>query len=149
MITGREANDAANWFYSEVVQPTVADSLKHTDSVRLGILACFVLAHMADHYFHARHPVPNLGDFRAELRKNGAFRLVDDVTNGTKHVKKGRDGRLGFEDVGAQEINMGNLRCGWPINGTEVMVEDNKNLWLLSQLTEAADEMWKAKLARQ
>jgi hypothetical protein len=53
-----------------------------------------------------------------------------DVTNGTKHVKRGRDRRLGFEDIGAQEISIGILHAGWPISGTEAMVEDDGNLWL-------------------
>jgi hypothetical protein len=149
MITGREGYDPASWFYDEIVQPSVAESLRQTDNLRLGILACFVLAHMADHFFHARHPAPGLDAFRKELRGNGAFRLIDDLTNGVKHVKRGRDGRLGFDDLGEQEITAGNMHCGWPINGKEIMVEDAENLWLLSQLIEAADEMWKAKLGQE
>jgi hypothetical protein len=148
MITGREGDDAAIWFYREIVQPTVAEFLTERESVRRVVLACIVLSHMADHYFHARHPVSSLGDFRTELRENGAFRLIEDVTNGTKHVKRGRDGRLGFEDIGAQEISFGNLHAGWPISGTEAMVEDDGNLWLLSQLVQAVDEMWRAKLTQ-
>jgi hypothetical protein len=146
MITGREGDDAATWFYRGIVQPTVAESLTERDSVRRGVLACIALAHMADHYFHARKPVASRKDFSKELRKNGAFRLVEDVTNGTKHVKRGRDGRLGFEDIGAQQITCGNLRSGWPISGKEVMVEDNENFWLLAELITVADEMWRAKL---
>src|ERR1700730_3140902 len=77
MITGREGDDAAIWFYREIVQPTVAEFLTERESVRRVVLACIVLSHMADHYFHARHPVSSLGDFRTELRENGAFRLIE------------------------------------------------------------------------
>jgi hypothetical protein len=152
MITGREGADSETWFYAEIVSPTVVEYLTQRDSVRRGVLACVALANMANHYFHARQPVASLRNFRTELRKNGAFRLVEDVANGTKHVKRGtrsNDKHLGFEDIGAQEINFGNLRCGWPFHGTEVMVEDDGNLWLLSQLVTAADEMWRNKLANR
>jgi hypothetical protein len=148
--TGRESDDAAVWFYREIVQPTVAESLTERDSVRRGVLACIVLTHMADHYFHARKPVAKKDEFQEELRKNGAFRLIEDVTNGTKHVKRvtksGKVIRLGFEDIVAQEINLGNLHAGWPISGKEVMVEDGKNIWLLAQLITIVDEMWRTKL---
>jgi hypothetical protein len=149
MITGREGCDAAVWFYREIVQPTVAEALTQRDSVQRGVLACVVLAHMANHYFHTKHPFPNLDEFQKELRKNGAFRLVEGVTNGTKHVKRGtrpHDKHLGFEDIGAREIACDTLLCGGPISGTEVFVEDDGNLWLLSQLVMSADEMWRAKL---
>jgi hypothetical protein len=149
MRTGREGCDAAAWFYSEIVQPTVAEALTERDSVRRGVLACVVLTHMANHYFHASRPFASLDEFQKELRKNGAFRLVEGVTNGTKHVKRGtrpHDKHLGFEDIGAQEIACGTLLCGGPISGTEVMVEDNGNIWHLSQLIMTADEMWRTKL---
>jgi hypothetical protein len=32
--------------------------------------------------------------------------------------------------------------------GTEAMVEDDGNLWLLSQLVQAVDETWRAKLTQ-
>ena len=76
MITGREGDDAAIWFYREIVQPTVAEFLTERESVRRVVLACIVLSHMADHTF-MRHPVSSLGDSRTELRANGAFWLIE------------------------------------------------------------------------
>jgi hypothetical protein len=147
MISKRETPDAAAWFYIKIVQPTVAEALAQRDSIRRGVIACIALTHIADHYFHARHPLPKKDKFFKELRKNGAFRLVQDVTDGTKHAKRitkdGKIERLGFEDVTSQEINLGNMRSGWPISGTEVMVADKGNLWLLSQLIPLVDEMWR------
>jgi len=40
------------------------------------------------------------------------------------------------------------LRAGWPIGGTQVIVEDGNTEWLLSHLVKAAIEMWQKKLER-
>jgi hypothetical protein len=77
-----------------------------------------------------RHPVSSLGDSRTELRANGAFWLIEMSRMGpstsNEDVMVGSVSRIS----GAQEISIGILHAGWPISGTEVMVEDDGNLWL-------------------
>lgn len=150
-MSSTERPDPAVSFFHEIVAPTVADFLRAPESRRLGCLACLALASMADHFFHARSvPVEghtNADAFRRSLgAQHWGVGVVIGVANAAKHVVR-RPGRVGYEDVQAQEITFGNLRCGWPINGREVMIEvEPDNLWLLSTLTEAAMDFWKGKL---
>lgn len=153
MSTDREGDDKAVGFYTKIVKPTIVESRQRPDDMRLAILACLVLSHMAEHYYQARIQTVvgsvSAQAFRETLRnENGAFRLIADIADAAKHVKRGRDGRLGYDNIGAQPIDISNLRAGWPINGTQVMAEDGSNLWLLSQLVTVADKMWQTKLGR-
>jgi hypothetical protein len=147
----REGDDA-EWFYRVVMQPTVTEFLAHPDDMRRGVLAALVVSHIAEHYFEARKPIQgsaNTQAFRQSLRdENGAYRLIADVADATKHVLRGRqNGRqMAFEDVEARRIDFSNLRCGWPFAGIQVMVRDGDTVWLLSRLIKAATEMWEAKL---
>jgi hypothetical protein len=106
---------------------------------------------MSDHYFYSR-PASVEGSLDADAfrrsvsGKNWAVGQVIGVANATKHVQR-RPGRVGYQDVSVQEINAGNLRCGWPINGTEVMIEVKEDeLWLLSDLVEEAVNFWRLRL---
>ncbi|HYG87247.1 MAG TPA: hypothetical protein VD978_13400 [Azospirillum sp.] len=107
---------------------------------------------MADHYFHARPELrEGYADANAFRRAIGeshwALRQVIGVANATKHVER-RPGRVGYQDVSSQSITCGNLRAGWPISGTQVMIEvDGGEFWLLSRLVEAAREFWRNRLA--
>jgi hypothetical protein len=145
------ADDDALAFFQEMVEPTVAEFLVRPDDRRSGCLACLSLASMSDHYFHSRpESVEGAQDAdafrRAVSAKNWAVGQVIGVANATKHVRR-RPGRVGYQDVSVQEISMGNLRCGWPINGTEVMIEVKEDdLWLLSDLVEEAIKFWKLRL---
>lgn len=113
--------DPAVEFYRQIVEPTVAQFLTQPDDARLGCLACLVLASMADHYFHAREkPLEGhdeVGRFRFALGEaRWPYRQVLAVANATKHVLPYRD-RLGFRQIGIDDIHAGNLRCDWPISG--------------------------------
>lgn len=78
---------------------------------------------------------------------NWSVGTIIGIANATKHALP-RPGRLEFGDVFADDITCGNLRCDWPINGREVMVEvAPDNLWLLSDLVEEAARYWAEKVA--
>jgi hypothetical protein len=140
--------DDALTFLREMVEPTVAEFLERPDDRRRGCLACLCLASMADHYFHARPGSRDGCDNADAFRRyvgglNGAVKQVIGVANATKHVER-RRGRVGYQDVSAQQINLGNMRCGWPFTGTQVMVEvEDGYVWLLSDLVEAAVAFWR------
>src|SRR5258708_4523378 len=115
----REGLDGAEWFYNMVIEPTVAEFLSGPDDIRRGILAAVVVSHMAEHYYEDRKPIAGFGSsqaFRRALRdENGAYRLITDVADASKHVLPGRHRgavRLGFEDVEAHQIDLSNLRSG-------------------------------------
>ena len=150
--------DAALKFFNEVVEPTVEEFLFRESDVRRGYLASLALASMSDHYFHARPELvekyTNVGNFRGKLRKdNFAFGQVMDVANATKHVlpvynEQGALKKIGFEHVSVQEITVGVLRAGWPINGPTTVVEVKENdMWRLATLVETARDMWREKFA--
>lgn len=144
------ASDAAT-FFAEMVLPTVAEFLRDRADKRRGCLACLALASMSDHYFYTPGAVvngnPDANSFRqSHSAANWAVGTVIGVANATKHVRR-RSGRAGFNDVFADDISFGNMRCGWPINGREVMVEVAPgDVWLLSELVEEAASYWKAKV---
>lgn len=85
--------------------------------------------------------------FRASSRKdNWAVGQVNEIANATEHVIRHGSG-ISYGDLGAHEIAVGNLRCGWPINGDQVMVETSPGtLWLVKDLVASADEWRKGKL---
>lgn len=145
--------DDAVTFFQEMVEPTVAEFHKHPADRRRGCLACLCIASMADHYFHARpegrEGCSTADQFRQKVSGiNLAVGQVIGVANATKHVVR-RRGRVGYQDVSSQQITLGILRFGWPINGTHVMIEvEDGNLWLLSQLVEAAMTFWHDRLGR-
>ncbi len=146
------AGDEGLTFFRDMVEPTVAEFLARPDDRRRGCLACLCLASMADHYFHARPAFRDgCGDADAFRRKiagaSWAVGQVIGIANATKHVVR-RPGRVGYEDIAERQIAFGNLRCGWPINGRQVMVEvEGGKLWLLSHLAQAALEFWRGRLA--
>ena len=148
---GGETADAAA-FHSEIVEPTVADFLANRADKRRGCLACLVLASMSDHYFHTPGAVVDgHPDANAYRQSHGAAcwaaGVVIGVANATKHVLR-RPGRVGFSDVFADDISVGNMRCDWPIEGREVMIEVTPdNLWLLGDLVEAAARYWTEKVS--
>jgi hypothetical protein len=146
------APDDAVAFFQEIVEPTVAEFLEMPADRRLGCLACLCLASMADHYFHAL-PESCVGSANADIFRqkvanaNWAVGQVIGVANATKHFQR-RPGRVGYKDVSAQQITLGNLRAGWPISGAAVMVEvADGNVWLLTQLVETAMTFWGDRLA--
>lgn len=145
-------NDGAAMFFHEIVEPTVAEFLSQTDDKRRGCLACLSLSAMADHYFHARpegrEGCSDANRFRWKVGEiNWAVGQVNGVANATKHVER-RQGRVGYQDVSSQQITVGNLRVGWPVNGTQIIIEvEHGNLWLLSQLVEVAMTFWRNRLA--
>jgi hypothetical protein len=128
--------DDALAFFQEMVEPTVAEFLTRPDDRRRGCVACLSVEGSLD-----------ADAFRRSVSgKNWAVGQVIGVANATKHVQR-RPGRVGYQDVSVQEINAGNLRCGWPINGTEVMIEVKEDeLWLLSDLVEEAVNFWRLRL---
>jgi len=143
----RDAAADAATFFAEMVLPTVAEFLRGRADKRLGCNACLALASMSDHYFHtlgaAVAPHFDVDKYRrSHAAKNWAVGTIIGIANATKHVLR-KPGRVGFGDVFADNITCGNLRCGWPINGREVMVEvAPDNLWLLSDLVEEATRYW-------
>jgi hypothetical protein len=142
---------AAIEFYQQVVAPTVAEFLARPDNHRLACLACLCLSAVAEHYTHATAEASEAASAIKALRRssreeNWAVGQVNDIANATKHVVRNGSG-VGYHDFGAQEISFGNLRCGWPINGTQVMVETEPGtLWLVTDLVASADQWWKGKL---
>ena len=136
-----------------MVEPTVSEFLADPSDHRKGCLACLCLASMADHFFHARPDsrggCKDADSFRAMVGKSDwAVGQIIGIANATKHVER-RRGRVGYQDVSAQKITLGNLRCGWPFNGSQVMVETKAGeLWLLSHLVEAAMVYWRNRVAR-
>ena len=143
--------DGASAFFRDIVEPTVAEFLAGAGDQRRGCLACLCLASMVDHYFHARP------EFRQGCRTvqafsrniasaNWAVGQVIGVANATKHFARTED-RVGYEDIKTRPIAFGNARCGWPINGAYVMLQDPEGkVWLLSHLAEAALEFWRNRL---
>jgi hypothetical protein len=146
------ADDNGLTFFREMVEPTVAEFLAGPDDRRRGCLACLCLASMADHYFHAQPAFRDgCGDVRAFRVKiagaNWAVGQVIGIANAAKHVVR-RSGRVGYDDIAPRQIAFGNLRCGWPINGRQVMVQaEGGKLWLLSHLAQAALEFWRSRSA--
>lgn len=150
-----EAQTATTEFYLTVVAPTVADFLAHPHDHRLACLACLCLSALPDHYIHAkpeykserRKAVKAISALRESSREeNWTVGQVNDIANAIKHVIR-LDTRVGYQDVDAKDIRVGNLRCGWPINGTHVMVEVKPDEeWLVSDLVAAANEWWWRKL---
>lgn len=142
---------AAIEFYKQVVEPTVAEFFAHPSDKRLACLACLCLSALAEHYVHATAETSEAKSIVKALRlssrrDNWAVGQVNDIANATKHVTRSGPG-IGYGDLGAQEIAIGNLRCGWPINGVQVMVETSPDeLWLVTDLVESANEWWKRKL---
>lgn len=150
-----EAQTATIEFYHTVVAPTVAEFLGRPDDHRLACLACLSLSALPEHYIHAK---PEFKSERNEAEKaikalrkssreeNWAVGHVNDIANAIKHVVR-KEARVGYEDVESRNITVGNLRCGWPINGTHVMVEVKPgSLWLVDDLVAATDEWWRGKL---
>ncbi len=103
-----------DWFFDEVVQPTLDDFFLHRDCVRRGMLAALAVSSLADHIAVAESersgllslhspgaPLPKgqrkkvfaeLGDFRGGLAgRCGDFALVRDVADATKHARLDRD----------------------------------------------------------
>ena len=146
--------DDAVTFFQEMVEPTVAEFHEHPADRRRGCLACLCIASMADHYFHARPEAcegcSTANQFRWKISEiNKAVGQVIGVANATKHFERQPGTYRGYQDVSSQQITLGILRCGWPINGTHVMIEvEDGNLWLLSQLVEAAMTFWRDRLGR-
>jgi hypothetical protein len=137
---------AAIEFYQSVVEPTVAEFFARPSDERLACLACLCLSALAEHYVHATAEASGAKSIVKALRlssrsDNWAVGQVNDIANATKHVIRSGPG-IGYRDVGAQEITVGNLRCGWPINGVQVMVETSPGtLWLVRNLVASADEV--------
>lgn len=143
--------EAAINFYMEVVEPTVTSFLNKPNDKRLACLACLCLSALAEHYIHAtterEAAASALKAFRISSRnENWAIGQVNDIANATKHVIR-RGSGLGYQDINTEEIIVGNLQCGWPINGEEVMVETSPDkLWLVTDLVETTNEWWRTKL---
>lgn len=146
-----KVHPAATDFYDMVVGPTVAEFLRRPDDQRLACLACLCLSALAEHYVRATEKAEKARQAIKELREksryeNWAVGQVNDIANAVKHVVR-KDSRVGYQDVSTQEIRLGLFRCGWPINGTEVMIEvEPDHVWLVSDLVEAADFWWRTKL---
>ena len=142
--------DDALLFFREMVEPTVTEFMADRADKRRGCLACLALAGMAEHFFHARPDLSAIGraSFKARLRsENWAVGAIADVANATKHVVGAKDrGKWGYNDLQSMEMGQcGVLRCGWPINGEEVLVGPEHE-WRLSQLIECAIDFWRGKL---
>jgi hypothetical protein len=150
-MTEEGGSDPALGFFHDIVEPTVAEFLHQPHDTRLGLLACLTLASMSDHYFHARPrdvaPCRQPGHFRGMLKDaHFAFRQVADIANATKHVQP-LPGRAALQHMSEQDVTVGLLRAGWPINGRMVMLEVRPGeWWLLSDLVQAATDMWREKL---
>ncbi|MFG1346117.1 hypothetical protein V5F59_14580 [Xanthobacter autotrophicus DSM 431] len=139
-------------FYQQIVEPTVTEFFADPSDKRLACLACLCLSALAEHYVHATAEASETKSSVKELRlssrrENWAVGQVNDIANATKHVIRSGPG-IRYEDLGTQEVEVGNLRCGWPINGVEVMVETSPDgtLWLVTELVESANEWWRRKL---
>ncbi|WP_439596713.1 hypothetical protein [Falsiroseomonas sp.] len=152
--------NAAAAFFTEMVEPTVAEFMAAPDNRRRGCLACLVVSSLADHYFHAIE-APKLGEvstkkLREALKsfrngvaaENWSVNQVHDIANATKHYAKMGD-RVVLSDLQADEIGeFGVLQFGWPINGRYVIVEvAPDNTWLLSELVEEAARYWRYRLS--
>jgi hypothetical protein len=164
-------DDDAVLFYLQVVEPTVSEFLEEPGDFRKAALACLTLSAMADHFFHARTPMPGfltVGAFRGSLRYDSkadkkpgevsSLGFVLDIANAVKHVTRGFQGdRVGFSDVETftldeesyePETDDGDLDLGdfSPPLGDQVMVEIDGMLRLVSGLVEVANETWRKKL---
>ena len=142
--------DDALMFFRDMVEPTVAEFMANRADKRRGCLACLVLASMTEHFFHARPELCAVGRaaFKARVRsENWAVGAIADVANATKHVAGATDrGKWGYSDLQAMEMGQcGVLRCGWPINGEEVLVGPDR-AWRLSELIECTILFWRQKL---
>ena len=150
MPDSNQPADDALLFFREMVEPTVAEFMANRADRRRGCLACLVLASMTEHFFHAR-PVLNAlsrASFKTTIRnENWAVGAIADVANATKHVVGAKErGKWSYNDLQAMEIGQcGVLRCGWPINGEEVLVGSDHE-WRLSELIECVMEFWRTKL---
>jgi hypothetical protein len=105
---------------------------------------------MTEHFFHARPELyaVSRAAFKARVRsENWAVGAIADVANATKHVAGATDrGKWGYSDLQAMETGQcGVLRCGWPINGEEVLVGPDR-AWRLSELIECTILFWQRKL---
>ena len=105
---------------------------------------------MTEHFFHARLNLiaTDRASFKASIRReNWAVGAIADVANATKHVVGAKDrGKWGYNDLQAMEMGQcGILRCGWPINGEEVLVGADHE-WRLSELVECVMDFWREKL---
>jgi hypothetical protein len=148
----REAAAEAATFFAEMVLPSVAEFLRERADKRRGCLACLALASMSDHFFRTQGtPVAPHRDAdscrRSHAAVNWSVGTIIGIANATKHALR-KPGRVGFGDVFADDIAWGNLRCGWPINSREVMVQvAPDNLWLLSDLVGEAARYWAGKVS--
>lgn len=87
----------------------------------------------SEHYVRATEKAEKARQAIKELREksryeNWAVGQVNDIANAVKHVVR-KDSRVGYQDVSTQEIRLGLFRCGWPINGTEVMIEVEPDMY--------------------
>jgi hypothetical protein len=142
-------NDGALQFFREVVEPTVAEFMADRADKRRGCLACLALASMTEHYTHARlgggeHAKAFKSATRAE---NKAVGWISDVANATRHViRSTKFEAIGYGDIETLEMGQcGVLRCGWPINGEEVLVGP-EHQWRLSELIDCTMDFWRGKL---
>lgn len=150
MIASDSRDDRATQFFREFVEHTVADFMAKRADKRLGCLACLALASLTEHYIHAR-----LGGsedarkaFKLSVRQeNKAVGWIADVANATRHVvRPSKFDAIGYRDIQSMEMGRcGILRCGWPINGQEVLVGPDHE-WRLSDLIKCAVGFWREKL---
>ena len=141
----------AHRFFREIVEPTVGEFMVDPSDKRRGCLACLVLASLTEHYTltFAGASKKEREDMKlAFYNENKAVQWVADVANATRHVKRDpKFKKIGFSDI--QTMNMGQcdvLRCGWPIDGEEVLV-GSEHEWRLADLLEWAMDFWRQKLA--
>jgi hypothetical protein len=73
--------------------------------------------------------------------KDWAYCRVIDIANGTKHAKKSLD-NLHLQAPGVCGI----IRCGFPMSPEPYVFIDDRNAWLLYQLTDHVADKWKKKL---
>lgn len=142
--------DAAQTFFRDMVEPTVAEFLTDPSDKRRGCLACLVVASMTEHYFQAHPDLPHasIASFKTQLRRdNWVLGAIADIANATKHVAPTRSEKWSYADINV--INSGQcgiLQCGWPIGaGDEVLVGPDMN-WRLVELLEIAMDYWRAEV---
>lgn len=103
-----------DWFFNEIVQPTLDDFFQHRECVRRGMLAALAVSSLVDHIAVARSersgvlrqhatgialPKRARGEFfdglvafRSDVANQcGDFALVRDVADATKHARLDRD----------------------------------------------------------
>ena len=140
------SNDAALLFFRDMVEPTVAEFMADRTDKRRGCLACLMVASLTEHYFQARPDLATMSreNLKGSLRKESrAVGTIADVANATKHVLGDHPrGKVGYEDVDSQQLNVaGIMQAGWPL-GREVLVGPDR----LSDLLERAMYFWRNKL---